>query len=409
MKKVFTLSLVTLISSSVAFLFLPYISASLSMASFADYSFLYSLSAVLSGVYIFGTTASYSLAAAEKNEIYASDSVQMFYSVNVFLTVLAFLATLIAVIGFNISWALLAVPVLISGRSIFQVTSHYFRVNKNTSKFAYYQIITLTSSFLVPLLCSELIAGFSGLDFIAVMASILLVAAFVGCGVLYNAELLKFTLINPLKITFFRFGLFAALHSLAAALITIMDRFILIGFIEKEVFALYALAATLASALSLFFTIINQNIAPDFYSKMKVKNDKMKVFYQYFLAYLAILIVAFALYQGLISYIVAVFFPKQYAGAVEFSRILAFASLIQGMYFFASSLLMYFNLSEKLFKITLLLGSISIVFGITAYNFLGIYGVIYNCILIWFLYALSAYFVGYKELKRVINLENVCS
>ena len=188
-----------------------------------------------------------------------------------------------------------------------------------------------------------------------------------------------------------------------------MDRFILIGFIEKEVFALYALAATLASALSLFFTIINQNISPDFYSKMKVTNDKMKVFYQYFLAYLAILVVAFALYQGLISYIVAVFFPKEYAGAVEFSRTLSFASLIQGIYFFASSLLMYFNLSEKLFKITLLLGGVSIVFGITAYNFLGIHGVIYNCILIWFLYALSAYFVGYKELKRVINLENVCS
>ncbi|PLT24254.1 hypothetical protein CXF89_16595 [Pseudoalteromonas sp. MelDa3] len=379
------------------------------MASFADYSLLYSLSAVLSGVYIFGTTASYSLAAAEKNDTYASDSVQMFYTVNVFLTVFAFLATLIAIIGFNISWALLALPLLISGRSVFQVTSHYFRVNKNTSKFACYQIITLTASFLVPLICSELIEEFSGIDFIAVMSFILLAAACVGFGVLYNAGLLKFTLINPLKITFFRFGLFAALHSLAAALITIMDRFILIGFIEKQVFALYALAATLASALSLFFTIINQNIAPDFYSKMKMTNNKRKVFYQYLLAYSAILVVAFGLYQGLISYIVDIFFPKEYAGAVEFSRILAFASLIQGMYFFASSLLMYFNLSEKLFKITLLLGGISIVFGISAYNFFGIYGVIYNCILIWFLYALSAYFVGYKELKRVINLESVCS
>ncbi|GAA65014.1 hypothetical protein P20311_2818 [Pseudoalteromonas sp. BSi20311] len=409
MKKLFTLSLITLVSSSVAFLFLPYISASLSMVSFADYSFLYSLSAVLSGVYIFGTTASYSLAAAEENDVYASDSLQMFFSVNVLLSVIAFIVTLVAIISFNISWALLALPILISGRSIFQVTSHYFRVHKNTSKFAYYQIITLTASFLVPLLCSELIDGFSGVDFIAVMAVILLIAACVGLGILYNAGLLRFALINPIKVTFFRFGLFAALHSLAAALITIMDRFILIGVIDKNTFALYALAATLASALSLFFTIVNQNIAPDFYAKMKVTGDKMKVFYQYLLVYFAILVIAFGLYQGLISYVVDVFFPKEYAGAVKFARILAFASLIQGAYFFGASVLMYFNLSEKLFKITIILGGISIVFGISAYNFFGISGVIYNCILIWFLYTLSAYFVGYRELKRVVNSEIVCS
>ncbi len=392
-----------------AFLFLPYISASLSMASFADYSFLYSLSAVLSGVYIFGTTASYSLASAEKNDTYASDSIQMFYTVNIFLTVLAFLVTLMAIFFFNISWMLLALPLLISGRSVFQVTSHYFRVNNNASKFAFYQIITLTSSFLVPLLCSELIEGFSGVDFIAVMSFILLISACIGFAVLYNAGLLTFALINPLRIKFFRFGFFAALHSLAAASITIMDRFILIGIIDKQLFALYALAATLASALSLFFTIVNQNIAPDFYSKMKMTNNKNTVFYKYLLTYSAILIVTFLIYQFLIFYIVNVFFPIEYAGAVEFARILAIASLVQGMYFFASSLLMHFNLSEKLFKITLLLGCISIILGVGAYKFFGIYGVVYNCILIWFLYALSAYFVGYKELRRVINLERVCS
>lgn len=404
MKSFLLFSLVSFFSSALAFIFLPLISATLTLDSFADYSFLYSVSVVLSSAFLFGCPASYSLAVAEKNEDYAAKSLKLFLLSNFFLGfLLLFFLSLFVLFG-NRGGGLLFVVLFVMGRSAFLMTSHYFRVHKNTAYFASYQIITLLLSFTLPLLLNLFIVNLSGVFYFGVMGCVMFLAGFMGVFLFKQNGYLNNLFINPFKLSFFRFGCFAALHSLAAALISTVDRFILVNYVEKDAFAIYALGATLASALSFVYSIINQNMTPDLFASLKSSNDDSKVLFKYVKSYSFGVFLLFITYQMSIGFIVDLFFDERFNAAIFFARLLAVGTLIQGFYFFPSSLLMYLNLSDVLFRITVSLGLFSIISCFFSYQIFGVTGVVLNSILVWLLYAVITYIVALREFRRKSSL-----
>lgn len=403
MKNIFSLSLVSLVASSISFIFLPFISAQLTLESFAEYSFLYSIGVVLASTFLFGTSSSYSLAIAEQDRDYAQQAVQLFVTVNAIFGVFLFFLSIVYALFMNGGVGGLFLPLFVIGRSAYLLTSHYFRVHKKTNYFTLYQLCTLLTSFCLPLGLCILVDDFSGVDFISVMGVVMTVSGLWGIYLFKKEGYLELFIVNPVKISFFRFGFFASVHSLVAALITVVDRFILITFVEKEVFAVYALGASLAASLSLIYSVLNQNLAPDFYAKMKLSNNSNKVLCRYFIFYLVVIVFVFLIYQMSIDKVVELFFSVEYVDAIEYARLISFASLVQGVYFFASLLLMYLNLSDKLFQITACVGGWSIASGLFVYQYFGVVGVIYNCILVWSLYALITTWVSIRALNKFKN------
>ncbi|CAH7299755.1 conserved membrane hypothetical protein [Vibrio chagasii] len=401
MKKLLSLSIVSIICSCISFVFLPIISSRLSLESFGDYSFLYSVSSLLASVFLFGTNVSYSLAIANKDRNYAEQAIQMFVTINIVLGffILFFSVFFVTFRGWELG--VIFLPLFILGRSQFLVTSHYFRVHKQSYLFAAYQLSTWLLVFTIPIGVSFFVEVLSGTDFIAIMAVIMMVSGQIGIIVLKRRGYLDRVFVNPFKIPFFRFGLYASLHTLAAASITIIDRLIIVNFANKEVFAVYALGATLAAALSLVYSVVNQNMAPDFYARMKANNNSQRILFDVFCFYSFLILSLFVLYQISIGFIVEIFFSDEYLKAVGYARLISIGILFQGFYFFASSLLMYMNFSDKLFKMTLSVGSLSIISGLCSYYYYEIPGVIVNGIFVWLVYVSCAYFFAFKSYVKI--------
>lgn len=401
-KTVMVLSVVSLFSSVIVFLFLPVLASTLSLSAFADYSFYYAATGVFASVCLFGAPASFSIAAAEKNKLNEIEVVRFLVSSNVIVVATSSVIILILILFFKQPWGLIFIPLLVASRSFFIQISHYFRVYQRVKSFSAYQLLTLTTVFVFPLIVASYV-DLKGLEFISLMTLVMVISVLVGSQSLKKDGLLKFRLRNPYRSFCAKFGFYSAAHSFMAALITVADRFILKAYIDKEQFAVYSLAATLASALGLVFATVNQNMTPEFYKEMKETSKHWQVLFKYFSFYMAFVFIVSGFYQLLIADVVSFFFPESYQDAIPYARWLAVGAMIQGSYFFASALLMFLQRSDRLFFITGTVGSVGLVSGILMYQWLGVFGVVYSYIFVWLLFSAATYFTGYKCVKEYIS------
>jgi O-antigen/teichoic acid export membrane protein len=136
---------------------------------------------------------------------------------------------------------------------------------------------------------------------------------------------------------------------------------------------------------------------------MKETSKHWQVLFKYFSFYMAFVLIVSVCYQLLIADIVNFFFPESYQDAIPYARWLAIGAMIQGSYFFASALLMFLQRSDRLFFITGTVGSIGLVSGILMYQWLGVFGVVYSYIFVWFLFSAATYFTGFKCVKEYIS------
>ncbi|MBC3229582.1 lipopolysaccharide biosynthesis protein [Serratia fonticola] len=394
-KKLFGFSGITVFASILGFLLLPLVTKVLQVDAFGEYSLYYSISVVLASVFLFGTPSSYSLVFAEKSEERIK-KVQDVFSFFITCNTISFISlqflVIILVVFYDFSAALFFIPLLIISRSIYQVVSQYMRLENKVIYFAFYQCITISLSFIVPLLTAYFFIV-TGLQFIAVMSFVFFISSIVGLCYLHNKGqscCFDFFYINS---SLLHFGIFSAAHALTASMITVSDRFILAGYMERGEFAIYSLAALLASTLSLVYSAISQNLSPILYKKLKDGMSFKLLLLTYGIKYLSFVLVLFLLYQLLISVVVLNFFPQAYAGAINISRLLVVGVLFQGGYFLFSSLIMYLRATNKLFMITLVCGLFNVTFGLLMCKYFGLKGVVLSYLLTWFIFMLSTFFV----------------
>jgi len=91
LKRIIGFSAISILSSSISFIFLPLITASLSLEAFADYSFFYSTSGMLTGVFTFGILGLYSIEASTKQGALKFSSWSLLLNFNLFAFILLFL------------------------------------------------------------------------------------------------------------------------------------------------------------------------------------------------------------------------------------------------------------------------------------------------------------------------------
>lgn len=404
-KKLFGFSGITVFASILGFLLLPLVTKVLQVDAFGEYSLYYSISVVLASVFLFGTPSSYSLVFAEKSEEQikkVQEVFSFFITCNTISFVLLQFVVIILVVFYDISPIISFIPLLIISRSIYQVVSQYLRLENKVVHFAFYQCITISLSFLVPLLTAYFFIV-TGLQFIAVMSLVFFSSSIIGLFYLHNkGHSCCFTFFS-INSSLLHFGVFSAAHALTASMVTVSDRFILAGYMDREEFAIYSLAALLASTLSLVYSAISQNLSPILYKQLKDGMSFKSLLLTYGIKYLSFILVLFLLYQLLISVVVLHFFPHAYAGAIDISRLLVVGVLFQGGYFLFSSLIMYLRATNKLFMITLVCGLFNVSFGLLMCKYFGLKGVVLSYLLTWFIFMLSTFFVCKRGFYAEIN------
>jgi len=245
--------------------------------------------------------------------------------------------------------------------------------------------------FSVPFLASIFIPNISGIQFLTIMAISLGLCSITGIFYIYAIKNTKYNFYLPFRNSNFKYCLYAALHSLAASLITLSDRFVLKFYASVEDFAVYSLAALLVAALSMVFSVVNQNISPVLYKDLTNSKNVKSVLFKHGKNYVAIVISLFCVFHISIESIIDIFFDDRFEKAIYFARLLSLGVLLQGCYFAGSSILIFQKKSNILFYLSLFFGLFGIISSITFYLIFEVEGVIGAFILTWFLYTLATY------------------
>lgn len=403
LKKIMGFSAVSLLSSAITFIFLPFITASLSIEAFADYSFFYSLTGMLTGVFTFGIFGLYSIEAAMKVRESKFSSWSLLLNFNLLACILLFVLIAVYIKLYGKNYLLLTIPGFIFFRVVFGFISHYFRVNNELRLFAGYNSLGITLMFVVPYIASVFFPDISGIQFLTVMAISLGTWSIGGIFYIHISKNLSYHFYYPTKSSNFNYCMYAGFHSLVASLVTLSDRFVLKYYASAEDFAVYSLAALLVGALSMVFSIINQNISPVLYKDLTSEKNVKSVLIKHGKNYVTIVILIFCTFQLGIASIIQVFFDNRFENTVYFARILSLGVLFQGFYFAASSILIFQKKSKTLFYLSSIFGSFGIFSSIALYHIFRVEGVVGAFILTWFLFSIATYIKALKGINNYVK------
>ena len=401
-KKIFSFSAVSIICSAISFFFLPLITSVLTLDGFADYSFYYSFSGMLTGVFSFGTYALYSIEFANPNKSSHNETWSLLLNLNFIFLIVSSFIFLIYIIFSDASYLLLVIPLFVISRVVFAFVSHYFRVNNMIFLFAKYNALGFGLMFLIPFIIASSIK-LTGLEFIFIMAISICLVSILGAKYLVLSRDFKYKCCFPLNNPNLGYCLYSALHSLIASLITMSDRFVLKHFLVPDDFGVYSLGALLVGALSMVFSVVNQNISPGFYKELFEVKDFKIVFIKYFKYYLLSILLIFSVFQLSIDLIVNTLFDERYVGAIEIARKLSLGVLFQGCYFFASSLLIFQKKSKELFQLSFAYGILGVIGAITLFKLYGVDGVIFSFVFTWLLFMVSTFYRAKKNIYDYIK------
>lgn len=402
LKRLLSFSVVSLFISSVSFVFLPFITATLSLEEFATYSFYYTLCGMLTSVCCFGTIALLSIEVANDENRSSFESLDFLLSVNLIVNLSAVIILLL--LGFR--GYLILLPVLVFSRAVFLYISHVYRVKGNLKEFALYNGLGYLLMFLVPLSLAYFI-DLDGLEFLMLMGAVLLISSSIGLVNLRLNEHFKFRFIFPHKSKEFKFCFFSAAHSLVASLVTMSDRFVLKALISDVDFAVYSLAAMLVGALSMVFSIVNQNIAPSLFKELTGDKNTKKVLVSFGKSYLLVILSLFGAFHMLIAPVLELFFDEKYLGAINIVRMLSIGVLFQAMYFFGSNLVFFKKKSSEMFVMSAICGVFGLLMSIVLFHSFAMEGVIIAFILTWFLFSGVTFYRALKGLKSYVkNLQD---
>jgi len=398
-KRVLSYSGVSIISALIPFLCLPFITRLLSVEEYAEYAFWYAVITVLSSICLLGAPSSYTTYYSQDKKK-ASEVISFLLSNNLFIFFVMLFFTASLVFYSENSLYILSIPIFVIARSLYLFYLHYCRVNQKLYSFIVTNLATYSLVFLSPIFIM-LYIKLTGLQVLLIMGIVML--AFLLLLLWKDRQFpLKISPIStPLKSELYQFGLYSGIHSLMASLITISDRVVLKGALDSEDFAIYALAATLVSALSLAFSKISQSFSPELFAALDKSDNKVNTAYKYFIGYVLVIFPIAIIFYFSLSFLVTFFFTDDYIGSVPYAQYLLVGVFFQSLYFYASQVVFYLRRSNAMFWISVLVGVLGLLSSITLCFLYGIDGVIFSFIITWFVYFIITLRVGYLGLKNV--------
>ncbi|RTR32528.1 lipopolysaccharide biosynthesis protein [Shewanella atlantica] len=154
----------------------------------------------------------------------------------------------------------------------------------------------------------------------------------------------------------YQFSFWAALHAFFASLMTMGDRYVLWFFLAGNEYAVYSIAAVLASLLSLVYTSLNQAIVPHLYRQLNASKSRWQLVVRFSLRYFLFCLMIFLIYQLSLNTFVSIILPDEYFSSIKFARWLALGCLIQASYQLFSSVILFKKKPMMLTKITVAVG-----------------------------------------------------
>lgn len=335
-------SVISALSAFVSFLFLPLVTRLLSANEFASYSLALSSLGVLASSMLMGMPALYSSNWPAR----AGAVLSYFLSWScVFFVVLTSVVAVVAMV-FDVWWGWVVVVLLAVSKSIFMFAQCHYRLEKNVPAFVFAHAVFLFGSY-ASLCMISMFTEVSAIGFLMLMLASYFIA---------NISFLKrfkpdFSLARG-RGEYFRYCAFAFLHSLVASMVTVFDRFVVSAFLEGEALASYMLAAMLVSMISLAGSIINQNLTPVVYGRIRAGLG----IEGYFLAYAMVIAFGVLAFNVLLPYVFNYLFPRGYLEAVDLVLYLCFGVFFQCLYFFVSTILSFYRRSDWIFYTSLCVG-----------------------------------------------------
>ncbi|SMF37177.1 Membrane protein involved in the export of O-antigen and teichoic acid [Alteromonadaceae bacterium Bs31] len=374
MKLVISFSLVTLVVSVVTFSFIPVIARLLSISEFGRFSLYYTVVLNLTPVILFG--ASTKLTIARSGGL-SSRQISVFFgwlSSGVVVTViLCFFLT-------GVVWE--GVPILILlalCRAGFLMHTTQLRLDERLVQFCYWQLSVVTLSFLVPIsfmiLFEIRVLEFVGLMIPAYLVSILF---FFRANVFGREMKWDWGQMFPLVV----FGAGAASHSLVGALLTSGGRYVSVVYLGAEEVGVYMLAAQLVAIITLLFSTVIQNVTPEFYRKLN-KYSEGQVLKSFVLKLcISVAVVIFFFWLSL-DWVVHLFFPVEYYGAVAVAKIMAIGAGFQGGYMLLSNYVFFKGRSFSMAGASSIVGVLGLAAGTALSSCYGLTGLAVAYVIGW--------------------------